>query len=74
MVPDQKVYWLVRSKLKSNVRSRPVAAAMLKPSARPTPSGNPATAAVITANSPNTISPMIFTSVQVTACTPPNIV
>ena len=73
-MPDQKVYGLVRSNEKSNVRSRPVAAAMPRPSVTLTPAGKPRIAAAITAKSPPTISTMIFTSVHVTAWTPPNIV
>jgi len=74
MVPDQKVYGLVRSNEKSKVRSRPVAAATPSPSVMLTPEGRPRIAAAITAKSPPTMRTMIFTSVHVTAWTPPNIV
>ena len=39
MVPDQNVYWLVRSQEKSKLRRRPVAAAMPRPSPSPMPAG-----------------------------------
>jgi hypothetical protein len=64
----------VRSKEKSKVRVRPVAAAMANPSPTDTPAGKPSTAAATTASMPKTIRTMIFTSVHVTACTPPNMV
>ncbi len=73
-MPDQKVYWLVRSKLKSNVCMRPVAPASFSASTTPTSSGSPSTSTTTAAIRPATISTICFTSVQVTACTPPNIV
>ncbi len=67
IVPDQKVYWLVRSNEKSNIVMRPVDAAIASPSVTLTPSGSPRTAVPTMANSANTTSTMILTSVQVDA-------
>ena len=52
IVPDQNVYWFVRSKEKSNVRNRPVAAAMLEAVGHADAGGKAEDRRAITANEP----------------------
>jgi hypothetical protein len=69
MIPDQKVYVLVRLNEKSNGRMRPAAPAMC--SAAPGDTGMRSRSTVTIATIATTISAICFTSAHVTACTPP---
>ena len=74
MVPDQIVYFSVRSKLKSTVSSLPRDPAKWSPSPTETPVGNCETMTISMTDSPKKMTIICFTSVHVTACTPPIIV
>jgi hypothetical protein len=74
MRPDQNVYVLFGSKLKSIAVRRPVAPAMCSASPNDTFDGRPITSVATAAKTAVMITTICFTSVHVTACTPPSIV
>ena len=68
------LFGFFKSNVKSSVKRRPVVPATCKASPTPISSGKPITRPTIAAAKPAIMITICFTSVQVTACTPPNMV